>query len=91
MNILAKLLQHKFSKLTGKSVAALLAAIGGVTSYQALQPAVEKASDYGAKAVGIYCALPLVDRQRFRDEVNERLASSTETQKATVRVTCPTD
>jgi hypothetical protein len=71
-----KILSRKFAKLVGGGLGTVLAAIGGLTSIQWAQPAVEKASDYGARVVDLYCELPAVDRQRFRVEVRERLASS---------------
>jgi hypothetical protein len=74
--MLKKLFSRQFAKLAGGSLGAILAAIGGLTSIQWAQPAVEKASDYGARAVDIYCELPEVDRARFRVEVSERLATS---------------
>lgn len=76
-----------FAKRGAKLVTAALGAVlaGGVTSIAFLQPAVEKAADYGAKTVEAYCNLPAVDRDRFRAEVNERL----EALGADVRVTCP--
>lgn len=74
--MLKKLLAKKLAKFAGGGIGTILAAIGGVTSFQWAQPAVEKASDYGARAVDIYCELPSVDRQRFRTEVAERLALS---------------
>jgi hypothetical protein len=85
MNFLAKFL----AKRSGKIVAAVLgtALVGGVTSIQMLQPAVEKAADYGAKTVELYCNLPAVDRDRFRAEVNERLQAL----GADVAVRCPVD
>jgi hypothetical protein len=85
MNFIAKIL----AKRGGKIIAAVLGSVlvGGVTSIQMLQPAVEKAADYGAKTVELYCGLPSVDRDRFRAEVNERLQAL----GADVRVTCPVD
>jgi hypothetical protein len=94
MNFLRRLIQARLTKAAGAGLGALLAAIGGVTSIQVLQPAVEKASDYGARAAEIYCELPLVDRERFRSEVLERLvARAQETGSGTidVRVSCPVD
>ena len=79
-------------KVLAGGVGALLAAIGGLTSLKVLQPAVERAADYGAKAVALYCELPAVDRERFRAEVNERLAANPATfGAADVRVTCSSD
>jgi hypothetical protein len=92
--LLLKLLTKRFSKVAGGGIGAILAAIGGITSIQVLQPAVEKASDYAAKTVELYCELPEVDRIRFRTEVMERLlARSIElgTTSADVRVSCPLD
>lgn len=82
---LKTLLAKRGVKLVSGAVAALLA--GGITTISLLQPAVEKAADYGAKTVELYCSLPSIDRDRFRAEVNERL----EALGADVRVTCPVD
>lgn len=90
--IVAALARKHVAKLLAGGVGAILAAIGGVTTIKAVQPAVEKASDYGARAVEIYCELPQVDRDRFRSEVMERLterARSLGTSSADIRVTCP--
>lgn len=87
--MLKKLLSKKIAKLAGGGIGAILAAIGGITSVQVLQPAVEKASDYAAATVQLYCGLPTVDRARFRSEVQERLAA--EAFDAEVSVTCPQD
>lgn len=84
--LLAKLLKARLAKLAAGGVGALLAAIGGVTTIGALQPAVEKSSDYAARAVEMYCELPLVDRDRFRAEVNERLGAT-----ALITVRCALD
>lgn len=73
-------------KLASVGIGGVLAAFGGITALGVLQPAVEKASDYGAKAVSIYCELPAVDRDRFRSEVAERLPAG-----YAVRVSCPAD
>jgi hypothetical protein len=86
-----KLLANKVARLTAGGLGALLAAIGGLTSLAYLQPAVEKSADYAAKAVTLYCKLPLVDRRRFRTEVNERIAGKTSGEIATVTVRCPGD
>lgn len=72
------LLQNQLAKWTAGGVFAFLAAVGGVTSMQWAQPAVEKTADYAARAVVLYCKLPAVDRQRMRAEVLERLAVSTQ-------------
>lgn len=87
--MLKALIAARFAKLAAGGVGAILAAIGGLTTISALQPAVEKASDYAAKTVQIYCELPLGDRQRFRDEVRERFAAVAF--NGDVRVTCPSD
>jgi len=84
-----KLIANKFAKLAGGGIGAILAAIGGLTSLQVLQPAVEKASDYAASTVELYCELPVVDRARFRAEVAERLAAKAFA--AQVSVSCPGD
>lgn len=84
-----KLIQARLSKIIGGGLGALFAAIGGVTTIGVLQPAVEKASDYGAKAVELYCELPAVDRARFRAEVEERLAAAGFVGQISVR--CPAD
>lgn len=82
------MLKAFLAKRAGKLITAALGAVvaGGITSIQLLQPAVEKAADYGAKSVELYCQLPAVDRARFRDEVNERLAVGV---RASVTVACP--
>lgn len=82
---LKTLLAKRGAKLIAGAVATLVA--GGITSISLLQPAVEKAADYGAKTVALYCNLPAVDRDRFRAEVNERLQSL----GADVAVRCPVD
>lgn len=78
-----KLLTRQVAKLAGMGIGAILAAIGGLTSIQQLQPVVERASDYAAKTVKLYCELPLIDRERFRMEVHERLGEG-----YVVRVDC---
>lgn len=85
------LIAKRIAKIAAGGIGALLAAVGGITSIGVLQPAVEKAADYAAKAVESYCELPLVDRSRFRDEVNERLANAAIPLPARIEVTCPTD
>lgn len=90
--ILKAILAKRLGKLAAGGVGAILAAVGGLTSIKALQPAVEKASDLGASAVLIYCELPAGDRERFRYEVTERLAAAGDgAQFARVAVTCPGD
>lgn len=84
-----KFVQAKLTRVAAGGIGAVLAAVGGLTSISALQGAVEKASDYGARAVAIYCELPPVDRDRFRAEVNERLLL--DAPGAAVQVTCPAD
>lgn len=88
------IIARRLAKYAGGGIGALLAAIGGITSIGALQPAVEKTSDAAAKTVELYCELPLLDRERFRSEIMERLntlALANGTSAATVRVTCPLD
>lgn len=92
MNPIGKFLAKRSGKIIAGALGTLLA--GGITSIAMLQPAVEKAADYGAKAVGLYCKLPAVDRERFRTEVEERLqvqALAAQTNVAAIRVTCPLD
>lgn len=84
-----KLIAKRLTKLAGGGIGAVLAAIGGLTSVQWLQPAVEKASDYAASTVRAYCELPLIDRERFRLEVTERLEAKSFA--GGVSVTCPQD
>lgn len=84
-----RFISKRLAKLISGGLGAVLAAIGGITTIEALQPAVEKASDYGAKAVELYCELPAVDRARFRAEVDERLAASGFVGQISVR--CPAD
>lgn len=81
--LFARILSKQAAKLAGMGVGTLLAAIGGLTSVKSLQPVVERASDYAAKTVELYCELPLVDRERFRAEVHERLGEG-----YAVRVDC---
>jgi hypothetical protein len=80
---------NRLTKVAAGGIGAILAAIGGVTTIGVLQPAVEKAADYGARAVRGYCELPLSDRERFRDEVRERLDAVAF--NGEVRVICPSD
>lgn len=90
----SKIIKHQLSKIAGLGLGGILAAIGGFTSIEWVQPAVEKASDYAASTVRLYCELPSVDRERFRSEVMERLelvAVKTGTTVAEVRVLCPLD
>jgi hypothetical protein len=85
MKFFQKLLSNRLAQMVGGGVGAFLAAIGGLTTIDALQPAIERTSDYAARTVRLYCELPPVDRARFGDEVNERLTG------ARVTVTCPQD
>lgn len=85
MSLVGTLLAKRGGKIIASAIGAVLA--GGITSIALLQPAVEKAADYGAKTVELYCNLPAVDRDRFRAEVNERLESL----GADVAVRCPVD
>lgn len=86
-----KILTNRAAKIVGGGLATLLSLIGGITSFEAVQPAVEKASDYAAKAVELYCHLPAIDRERFRAEVDERLIASSVPPAAQLRVICPAD
>lgn len=83
------LIAKRVAKIAAGGLGAILAAIGGLTTIGVLQPAVERAADYGAQAVQIYCELPPVDRARFGDEVSERLAAVAFAGE--VRVVCPAD
>lgn len=92
MNLIGGFLAKRSGKIIAGALTTLLA--GGITSIAMMQPAVEKAADYGAKAVKLYCKLPAVDRERFRTEVEERLivqATADKSNVAAVRVTCPLD
>lgn len=84
--LLAKILKARLAKVAAGGLGAVLATIGGITSIGVLQPAVERSSDYAAKAVEMYCELPIVDRERFRAEVNERLGTT-----ALITVRCAVD
>jgi hypothetical protein len=89
MNLAQKLIAARLGKILAGGLGTILATIGGITSIKAVQPVVEKASDYGAKAVMYYCELPLVDRQRFHAEVFERLQNAGFA--GSVVVSCPAD
>lgn len=87
--LIEALLKARFGKLLAGGLGAVLAAIGGLTTMEALQPDVEKAADLAARGVVLYCELPRMDRDRFRSEVLERLSDAKV--PAAVRVVCPQD
>lgn len=92
MSLAQTIIRNQIARLAAGGIGAILAAIGGVTTIDALQPAVEKASDAAAKTLELYCKLPEIDRMRFRSEVMERaqeVARATNATAADVRVTCP--
>lgn len=85
--LLAKLLSKRLGKAAGGGLFAILAAIGGVTSIGALRPAVDKAAEYAAQAVTIYCQLPEIDRETFGAKVDAQLHGAAFTARVTVQ--CP--
>lgn len=87
MGKLKDAIMSKVAKVTAGGLGAILAAVGGFTSISALQPAVDKATDYAARGISMYCELPQIDRAEFRRRVAEQLRDSGNA----VTVTCAGD